>query len=93
MEFHSSHVNTHQYEKFCLSCSNFHEPHMRSTTLRADDLLYRISPQSDNTQKSKDKNLIMPSLKCLTAHIFKKVAITEHCFVGNFLYQICFQIG
>jgi hypothetical protein len=35
----------------------------------------------------------MPSLKCLTAHIFKKVAITEHCFVGNFLYQICFQIG
>jgi len=35
----------------------------------------------------------MPSLKCLTAHIFKKVTITEHCFVGNFLYQICFQIG
>jgi len=42
--------------------------------------------------ESRDKNLIMPSLKCLTAHIFKKVAITKHCFVGNFLYQICFQI-
>lgn len=43
--------------------------------------------------ESSDKNFIMPSMKCLTAHIFKKVAISEHCFVGNFLYQIGFQVG
>lgn len=43
--------------------------------------------------EGRDKNLIMPSLECLTAHIFEKVAINEHYFVGNFLYQICFQIG
>jgi hypothetical protein len=53
----------------------------------------KLHPNQTIHVESRHKNLIMPSLKCLTAHIFKKVTITEHCFVGNFLYQICFQIG
>ena len=86
MEFHSSCINTNQYKDSASAAPIFTNPTCAQQHYMQTISCTEFHPDQTIHVESRDKILIMPSLKCLTAHIFKKVTITKHCFVGNFLY-------
>jgi hypothetical protein len=90
MLFHIFHI--HPYKKIALDCADFWEPqHAQQHCVQISYTEFHLN-QTMNVENTV-KNSIMLSVKCFTAQIFTKLAITEYVFVDNVLYRICFLIG